>query len=274
MGTECAQSVGADLCVRPGGASNPEITGSCDKPMNEQQPQRKLLRLQEYDYSQPGIYFVTICTEGKECLFGRVEDDKVHLNAFGEMVRKWWLEAEKKFRTIKLDGFIVMPSHIHALIQILPAEARPGPDGAQTVGADAHVRPHDASAVVGADLRVRPRPSPDQGACPSLPRIVQWFKTMSTNEYIRNVKESHWPQFKNRLWQRNYYEHVVRNEQDLHEIREYIVYNASKWESDQENPTYKPHSPNGGAVVQDRVSPHPDGHIGPPLRREQDNKYG
>ena len=116
-----------------------------------------------------------------------------------------------KFPSVETDEYVVMPNHIHGIV-----------------------------VIVGADLRVRPDPRAPmiEGTHTGvpLPRIVQWFKTMTTNEYIRGVKRYGWAPFQGRLWQRNYYEHVIRNEEDLEDIRQYIVGNPAQWPEDVENP--------------------------------------
>lgn len=147
---------------------------------------RRSIRLQGYDYSQAGVYFITICTERRHCLFGDITDEKINLNAAGEMVCRWYQELEQKFPGIECDEYICMPNHLHFI-------------------------------VVNAETDVR---------C-----LVQWFKTMSTNEYIRGVKQYAWPPFVGKLWQRNYWEHIIRNEIELTRIREYIRNNPKKWPS-------------------------------------------
>ena len=96
---------------------------------------------------------------------------------------------------------------------------------------------HGVIKIVGADPCVRPEPVEYSGA--PLPKIVQWFKTMTTNAYIRGVKKYGWPQFPGKLWQRSFYEHVIRNDDDLNSIREYIVSNPIRWALDRENPGCK-----------------------------------
>jgi hypothetical protein len=142
------------------------------------------------------------------------------LNNAGEMVEKWYFELENKFQGIQCLEHIVMPNHIHFIIQ--------------NVG---------AAVAVGADLCVCPNPgklgdNTIQGEHTGSPlqRIVQWFKTMSTNEYIRNVKIDHWPPFDGKLWQRNYYEHIIRNDDELNRIRKYIINNPINWHNDENNP--------------------------------------
>jgi putative transposase len=179
---------------------------------------RRAIRLRDYDYEQAGAYFVTICTQERACLFGVIQDDKVCLNDAGRTIEKWWFELNRKFPMVETDEFVVMPNHFHGVVII-------------------------TDVPVGADLRVGPVPEGEhptqQGAHAGAPlqAVIQWFKTMTTNEYIRGVKTASWPSFNGRLWQRNYYEHVIRDDQSLNRIRQYIVDNPARWEFDRENPT-------------------------------------
>jgi REP element-mobilizing transposase RayT len=165
---------------------------------------RKSIRLRGYDYSQAGAYFVTICNQQRKCLYGNIVDGKTRLNDAGLMVEKWYLELENKFPDIQCDEFVCMPNHIHFIVV--------------NVGADLRVRPDFTTKGehIGSPLRV----------------IVQWFKTMTTNEYIRGVKNHGWPPFPGKLWQRNYWERVLRNKTELNKIREYIQNNPAQWELD------------------------------------------
>jgi len=176
---------------------------------------RRSIRLQDYDYAQAGAYFVTICVQDRQCLLGCIANDVVCLNDAGQMIARWRQELAHKFPSVELDAYVIMPNHIHGII-ITIADA--------DVGFDTQVGLGGAHAGVGAHA----------GA--PLPQIVQWFKTMTTNEYIRGVKEKSWLPFPGRLWQRNYYEHVVRSDQDLQRIRRYIEENPLKWALDTENP--------------------------------------
>lgn len=194
---------------------------------------RRSIRLQGYDYSQPGTYFITVCTQNRKCLFGEIREGRMQPNAAGQMICRWYGELENKFPDIECDAFVCMPNHIHFIVV--------------NVGADLRVRPPTNDHPVGADLCVRPT---DNGAYPNrgertdqgehagspLRRVVQWFKTMTTNEYIRGVKQHRWPTFPGKLWQRNYYEHIVRNDDELNRIRQYIIDNPAKWAMDRENP--------------------------------------
>ncbi|ODS32308.1 MAG: hypothetical protein SCARUB_02556 [Candidatus Scalindua rubra] len=174
---------------------------------------RSSIRLKGYDYSQTGVYYVTICVQDRLHLFGEITNDKMVLNDAGVMVEKWWSKFPEKFPTIMLDEYIIMPNHMHGIIII-----KQPPD----VGADPRVCPDNMGEHTGSPLH----------------RVMQWFKTMTTNEYIRNVKNANWKPFNKRFWQRNYYEHIVRNENELNHIREYIINNPLQWQFDRENPNH------------------------------------
>lgn len=187
-----------------------------------QKHHRRSIRLKGYDYSSEGAYYVTIVTQRRECLFVEIVDREMHLNDAGKMVLKWWNELPNKFPNVILGEFIIMPNHFHCVIII--------------------------DRNVGADLRVRlvnyenipmptgePMCSPLQRPDAPLSQIMQWFKTMTTNEYIRGVKQSNWKPFMGKLWQRNYYEHIIRNEKELKQKTDYILDNPSRWDDDAEN---------------------------------------
>ena len=165
---------------------------------------RKSPRLSGYDYSQEGAYFVTVCVQGRQALLGEILHGEMHLNQPGFAVERWWKELESKFPSIKIDEYyVVMPNHLHGIVLITSS---PSP------------------VVQGGH------------AGPPLQRIVQWFKTMTTNNYIHGVKEHGWQPFKGNLWQRSFYEHVIRNDEALNRIREYIQTNPQRWDLDRENP--------------------------------------
>lgn len=165
----------------------PPISGS-DMPSF---PYRKTIRLQQFDYSQDNLYFITICVNIRLCLFGQIIGDKMHLSPAGKMIEYWYFELENKFHTVKCLDYIIMPNHIHFVMQLV--------DNQEKI---------------------------------SLFQIVQWFKTMTTNEYIRNVKLNGWIAFERKLWQRSYYEHIIRNEASYFQIAEYIQNNPITWHSD------------------------------------------
>ena len=168
---------------------------------------RRSIRLGGYDYSSAGAYFVSVVVQGRLCLFGRVVDGEMRLNGAGEMVRRVWDGMPERFPFIGSDEFVVMPNHVHGVIFFRQVEATEGV----------------------------PARAPTRGA-PTFGEVVGAFKSVTTVEYGRGVREAGWQRYDGRLWQRNFYERVIRNERELSLIREYIVRNPMNWESDRENP--------------------------------------
>lgn len=154
------------------------------------------------DYSRAGAYFVTICTQDRACLFGDVVNREMRLHEAGKVVQKRWEETAIKFKNIELDESVMMPNHFHGVISIVGADLRVCPSASDNVCPDINDGDKDKGEHIGSPLH----------------KIVQWFKTMTTNEYIRGVKLFNWHPFNGKLWQRNYYEHVIREEQELHTI--------------------------------------------------------
>lgn len=180
---------------------------------------RRSIRLKGFDYSSVGAYFVTVCVQGRRGLFGELVDGKMHLSPAGEMVLEVWNQMPEHYPGVGTDAFVGMPNHIHGIIVLgnvgAAPRGRPDPRGRAGVGGQA------------------------QGPAPTgltLPDVVHRFKTLTTSRYVRGVKESGWPPFDKRLWQRNYYERVIRDEDELRAIREYIVHNPLGSDTDEENP--------------------------------------
>ena len=199
---------------------------------------RRSIRLKDYDYSQLGAYFVTLVTQDRSCLFGDVVDGAVQLNDAGRMVEAVWDDLPRRFPGIDLDAFVVMPNHVHGIIVIVgavgapPADApapagAPDPVGAPLVGA------HDVDAR---DARATTRVAPTRVA-PTLGDVVGAYKSVTTVKYTRAVQALDWPTFRRRLWQRNYYERVVRDDAALDRTRRYILDNPAQWGSDGQHPT-------------------------------------
>ena len=193
---------------------------------------RKRLRLKYYDYSSVGLYFVTICTKDRGCLFWDGSKKIMQLNDAGRMIDYYWNRMAYKFMNIQLDEFIVMPNHIHGIIALVGADPCVGPELGQCS--------HPAfNPYVQSDIKngtINGSCGPTRGSAPtSLFRVMQWFKTMTTNAYIRGVKTQGWESFPDKLWQRNYYERVIRDEEELNTIREYIQNNPAGWDQDAEN---------------------------------------
>ena len=164
---------------------------------------RRSIRLKDYDYSQSGAYFITISTYNKECLFGEIVDSQTHLNKFGWVISEEWLRSIKLRQEIELDEFVIMPNHIHGIVIIIES---------------------NVGATGRSPLLKGPKPK-------SIGAFVAGFKSAVTKR-INSIRGT--PGMP--VWQRNYYEHIIRNERDLDEIRQYIINNPLKWELDTENP--------------------------------------
>lgn len=165
---------------------------------------RKSIRLKEYDYSQKGAYFVTICVQNRECLFGDIIDGKMVLNKYGEIAKNEWLKTAEIRENIHLDTFVVMPNHIHGIV------------------------------VINGRGTARRAPTYEQFGKPtigSIPTIVRSFKSACTNgiNKYRKIPGA-------TVWQRNYYEHIIRGEKDYNRIYEYMQNNPLKWELDSLHP--------------------------------------
>ena len=160
-------------------------------------PQRKVIRLREYDYRTPGFYFVTVCTHEKQRLFEPFVGASLCTNPQNvgadlcvrppdkqNFIGWWLLELQQKYESVRIDTACIMPDHIHVLIEL-------------------------TGGHIG----------------PPLQEIVQWYKTQTTNEYIRRVKRGELLPFHQKVWQRGLYEHIIRNDAELNETRQYILTN-------------------------------------------------
>ncbi|MFC1502307.1 transposase [bacterium] len=225
---------------------------------------RRSIRLKGYDYTQEGAYYVTICINKQLCLLGDVVEGKMILNDAGKMIWKWWDELNKKYESVHTDEAIVMPNHFHGIIFIdeksnvgaalcgPPKRHRPSDEikevQSNILAEPPHTtgQPHNAREqpphTTGQPHNAREQPPHTTGqphrVAPtvSLFDTMEWFKTMTTNEYIRGVKKYNWKPFPGKFWQRNYYDRIIRNEDELNKIREYIIYNPEKWDLDRNNP--------------------------------------
>lgn len=199
-------------------------------------PQRKSIRLRGYDYTQRGAYYITICTEGRLHVFGRITDATVHLSALGNVVEECWHAIPSHFPHVTIDAFIIMPNHVHGVVVIGDhAGARdPAPDAVTAPETDIPIAPdttptpdYDTIMVPstpddGSPARTRPRIIPG-----SLGAIVQGFKAGVT----RQARKRDIP-VPSTIWQRNYYDHIVRNAVDHARIAKYIADNPVNWERD------------------------------------------
>ena len=178
---------------------------------------RKTIRLKGYDYTQAELYFITLCCQNRICFFGDIENGKINLNVAGRMVENEWLKLPVRFANIELHDFIVMPNHFHAIFGIVGATL--------VVAQNAIVAPNSEKG----DHEGRPYNHRSNG---NVGNIVGTFKSMTTNEYIRGIKTMGWLPFDNKLWQRNYFEHIIRNQQSYLEISDYINTNDLNWDQD------------------------------------------
>jgi REP element-mobilizing transposase RayT len=167
-------------------------------------------------------------------VFGEVVDGEMRVNAAGKMVANWLLELENKFPGTTIDEYVVMPNHLHGIIILqddVGADLRVCPNQEQRK--DAEAEPHACPRGIVSGESDGDRAGAHAGA--PLPRIVQWFKTMTTNEYMRHVASDGWPPFAGRLWQRNYHDRIIRDERELHARQRYIGLNPARWAEDEEN---------------------------------------
>lgn len=177
-----------------------------------QKHQRRSIRLKGYDYSQPGWYYITLCTHNREHLFGSIKDAKIVLNGVGQIIQNEWLKTGTIRENISIGEFVIMPNHLHGIIQIMAEGAyrnTPQPNTPQpnTPQRDTSQQFKSPSQTIGA--------------------IIRGFKSTTTKK-INQMQNT--PGAK--LWQRNYYEHIVRDEKDLKRIQQYIIENPLKWQDD------------------------------------------
>ncbi len=179
---------------------------------NSDKHHRRSIRIKGYDYSQDGLYYITVCAQNRICLFGKIDNGKMILNDVGKMLENEWLKLAERFKNIVLHEYVVMPNHCHAILEI--------------VGASLVVAPNNGNTqIIGQP----------QGIAPTIGDIIGAFKSITTMEYIRGVKNGIWQPFNKKLWQRNYWdywEHIIRNEKSYIQISEYIINNPENWKND------------------------------------------
>ena len=201
-----------------------------------QKHQRRSIRLKEYDYSQSGAYFVTIVTWQREYLFGEIVKGEMRLNPRGEVVQKWWNEILNHFQNVETGAFVVMPNHIHGIIFIIERRGTvPVPEEKNTTqsGEKIENKLDDTNAggniPHGLDMNNTGGETPPLH--PTLGQIVAYLKYQSTKEMNAISKTGVVTKF----WQRNYYEHIIRDEKDLKNKTDYIEANPLLWDEDDEN---------------------------------------
>ncbi len=207
---------------------------------------RHSIRLKEYDYSLTGSYFVTICIQDRKSLLGNINNNDVTLSKIGEFVYQCLKQIPDRYDSAELDEFIIMPNHIHAIIMINndndgtmedrnttvdTMEGRTSTVAARFIAANKYKADKPLNHKPGFDKSNRYiiKNNPMLSNPATLGKIIRFFKAQSTR-MIRTVGN-----YSSFQWQRNYYDHIVRNENELNRIREYIIYNPVKWQHDREN---------------------------------------
>jgi len=199
------------------------------------QHHRRSIRLKGYDYTQPGAYFVTLVTRNRETLFGEIVEGEVRLNRVGMVAQREWERLSKRFPAVQIDDYVIMPNHVHGIIVIT---GRGTADLLTNKDLEILRRAPTKTAELLTDmdpetLRRAPtmREQFGQPVPGSIPTIIRSYKSAVTYRVnlIRNSGSA-------QVWQRNYYEHFVRDEAELNRIRQYISNNPLQWEMDRENP--------------------------------------
>jgi REP element-mobilizing transposase RayT len=188
---------------------------------------RRSIRLKNYDYSQAGAYFVTICCKNQQCYFGRIENRKIILSTSGKIAKMNWENIPRHYKNVILDEYVIMPNHLHGIIHIIHDDNRRGlinqtstinPEAStippRTLTMEPHIIPKNTSDVSHWILMKDPNIT--------LGKILRYFKAKSTRFIRQNG-------YKNFAWQRNYYEHIIHNKNVLNRIRNYINDNPFKW---------------------------------------------
>ncbi len=224
---------------------------------NPEKHHRRSIRLKEYDYSSGGGYYLTIDSNNRECLFGEVTNKEMIPNEAGLVVRKCWLEIPSHYPNVVLDEFIVMPNHVHGIVFIVD-ESSMSKRSKRSVGAE-YLQPcSKKNTVSGLSGNRVENIQPLHGSCSNTnadsvlpgkrvegvqPKLNRFQKVIpgSIGSIVRGLKIGVTKWFRQNtdvytVWQRNYYEHVIRNEQELNSIREYILNNPLRWELDREHP--------------------------------------
>ena len=199
-------------------------------PYNPNIHHRRSIRLKGYDYSQAGLYFITICTQNRNCLFGEIINHKMILNQAGQMIETEWLKLPKRFTNIQLHEYVVMPNHFHAILEIVDQN---NVVDQNKINQYNMITQHATVNQNASDERNEKGQT--QGFDPTNKTVgdmVGAYESITTVEYIRGVKNNNWQPFNKKLWQRNYWEHIIRDEKSYKTISDYIINNPLKWDND------------------------------------------
>jgi putative transposase len=182
---------------------------------------RSSARLRTFDYASNAAYFITVCANVRANIFGEIVDGEIRLNDAGKMILEEWNQLPERF-PIQLDEFIVMPDHIHGILLFVGAGLVPAlPDQRDLQNIADQLDGSDVTTELNGRATTRVAPTGN----PILGNVIGAFKSITTNQYIRGVHEQSWPAFEKRLWQRNYWDRVIRDDRELEETRLYILEN-------------------------------------------------
>jgi REP element-mobilizing transposase RayT len=190
---------------------------------------RRSILLKDYDYSQPGAYFITLVTKSRVTLFGEIIEGQMVLNRYGEIAHGTWIDLPRHYPHVVLDAFVIMPNHIHAIIVLRDND----------VGRGGSIQLFNSTPIKTTSDRFRTHAGEEtrpyyNATSHGLPEIVRAFKSFSARR-INKMRRSTGLT----VWQRNYYERIIRNQAELDSIRLYIMDNPRRWAADQENPQSK-----------------------------------
>ncbi len=184
---------------------------------------RRSIRLKGYDYSQSGLYFITLCVINKICMFGNVVDGKMQLNDMGQLVEQEWLNTINiRHDDVRLHNYIVMPNHFHAIIEIRGGECdSPQSHSSQSHSSQPHsLKSHSQQTINEGNINKNDSPQRMKSPSKTVGAIVRGFKGAVSRQLGYTV------------WQRNYYEHIIRTDESYRHISNYIENNPTKWQSD------------------------------------------
>lgn len=210
---------------------------------------RRSIRLKGYDYSQNGLYFITICCQNRICRFGHIENKEMVLNEYGEIANNEWVKLAERFPNFELDVFQIMPNHMHGIIVLNNKNASVGsglapdqtlvPTKGQPQGIapmiDPTIDPRNEKTQELVETNGQPRGidpvnGRPQRIAPTVSDIVGAYKSLVANSCLEIFKAKN--KTMGKLWQRDFYEHIIRNQQAYLKISEYIINNPAKWNED------------------------------------------
>ena len=181
---------------------------------------RRSIRLKGYDYSQNGFYYITICIKNRDHSFCTINNGEILISQCGEIADSIWKTIPLQFNYITLHEYIIMPNHIHGIIEIVH-----NPVGARFIAPDNETAPNHQGAINQGAINRTPTDTINNPMFrDNVARVVRWFKGRTTFECRKNQCAL--------TWQRNYYEHIIRDEQSYHRIADYIVNNPASWDKD------------------------------------------